>query len=794
MDPISLFSAPIQISIEPKLVQLDKQLKRLAKQADILVLWTDCDREGEAIACEIRDVCRSVRPALRVLRASFAAITGGAIRAAVAPGALRPPDQLQADAVHARRVLDLRLGAVFTRFLTLLLRERLPSTFKSDRSTGGDRISSVISYGPCQFPTLGFIVDRYLQRVMFQPEAFFALQLAVKPLPAASSSSSSQLASSSSAASSQSAAPATASTATLQWVRGRLFDRLAVLCFAEDAEEAVLQSRCVVEHIGRRVQTKRRPLPLTTVELQKRAARWLRISAVDAGKAAESLYQAGLISYPRTETDSFPADFDFASLVREQATHPQWGAFASRLAAGGLQRPREGRSKDNAHEPIYPTKLAPPGSIGDPRQRSVYELVTRHFLACCSSDAKGDLRTVRVRAGFEAFSGSGLVVTDRGYMDVYPYEKWSERAFPDLGDEGSVIPAGRASVSVHTGETTAPELLTESELIATMDKEAIGTDATIADHIQKVEERQYAARTSGTSPERFAPTTLGISLVWAFARLRVPLYRPFLRRAMEADLSAVCAGRKTSAAVSNDCIGAMRPLYVEVQRSQNTLVSAVKTFLHGQGRGAFAEIERFAREQEALRRRPSAGAPEPQGAGAAGEGDGDDDSNDDDNASGRGAGRGELLEVRAVASRGAAVPARNLSAYGGRYLQDDGGAAKRPRPADTAPAARQTVALPVALPGSRAGAASSGARTQWVLSPARRTDIALGAGGRGPGARRSPAHDQRRCSICRQPGHTKRTCPHKAQGGGSPSRDARRPVLALGAGTHLYNVHDQDFE
>lgn len=237
MDPIALFSAPIEISIEPKLAQLDRQLKRLAKQADVLVLWTDCDREGEAIACEIRDVCLTVRPTLRVLRASFAAVTGGAIRAAVQPGALRPPDQLQADAVHARRVLDLRLGSVFTRFLTLLLRAKLPSTFRSERGAGAsaEKISSIVSYGPCQFPTLGFIVDRYLQRVMFHPEAFYALQLQVKPAPAASS------------------AGAQTEIANLAWVRGRVYDRLAALCFAEDSEEAVASSQCVVEHVGRRV-------------------------------------------------------------------------------------------------------------------------------------------------------------------------------------------------------------------------------------------------------------------------------------------------------------------------------------------------------------------------------------------------------------------------------------------------------------------------------------------------------------------------------------------------------------
>ncbi|KAA0168790.1 hypothetical protein FNF28_02337 [Cafeteria roenbergensis] len=601
MDPGDLFAAPIQATVSTRLKPLQRQLRRLARDADVLVLWTDCDREGEAIACEVRDVCRSAKRGLQVLRARFSAITGGAIRAAVMPGALVPPDQLQADAVMARQVLDLRIGATFTRFLTLLMRRALPGHFgRTERGGGG--ASTLVSYGPCQFPTLGFIVDRYLQRAMFRPEPFWAITLHVSPAAPAGHGPGAAAAAAAGAAATGSAPAGAAGSeeASLTWCRGRTFDKMTALCLADEAADAVQSGRCTVEAVDRRVQTKRKPLPLTTVELQKRAARWLRLSASATASAAEALYQKGIISYPRTETDSFPADFAFVDHLRDHEGHLQWGPFTSRLVRGEFRPPRCGKHMDNAHSPIYPTKCKLPSEIEDATQRKVYELVCRHFVACCAQDATGDLRTVRVRAGSESFRGSGLVVTDRGYLDVYPWERWSSRSLPDLGPPGTTLGSERAKVGVSGGETTAPELLTESDLIATMDKEGIGTDATIAEHIKTIVARSYAVQTAG-SPARFAPTTLGTALVWGFARLRVPMYRPFLRRNMEADLEEVCRGSKTKDAIVEACIAEMQPLYTQIKGAKDTLVGAVRTFLEGGGAGAVKEIENFAR-REARRR------------------------------------------------------------------------------------------------------------------------------------------------------------------------------------------------
>jgi DNA topoisomerase-3 len=139
-----------------------KNLEAIARRASSLVLWLDCDREGEAIAFEVLGICQSVNPRLAIYRAHFSALTKRDIVTAF--NTLREPNRNLNDAVEARQEIDLRIGAAFTRLQTLTLQPLFPSLR-----------NSVISYGPCQFPTLGFVVERFLKIQRFVPENFWKI-------------------------------------------------------------------------------------------------------------------------------------------------------------------------------------------------------------------------------------------------------------------------------------------------------------------------------------------------------------------------------------------------------------------------------------------------------------------------------------------------------------------------------------------------------------------------------------------------------------------------------------------
>ena len=93
----------------------------------------------------------------------------------------------------------------------------------------------------------------------------------------------------------------------------------------------------------------------------------------------------------------FEDKYDLRGLVQGQATHPTWGAFAQELIGndngdgngGKFQWPSEGGSNDGAHPPIHPVKAVTLEELQSADERNIYELVTRHFLACCAQDALG---------------------------------------------------------------------------------------------------------------------------------------------------------------------------------------------------------------------------------------------------------------------------------------------------------------------------------------------------------------------------------------------------------------------
>jgi DNA topoisomerase-3 len=127
-------------------------------------------------------------------------------------------------------------------------------------------------------------------------------------------------------------------------------------------------------------------------------------------KVAEDLYNRGIISYPRTETDVFENAYDLKEIINQQTSHNEWGSYANMLLNPEMSKyqwPRQGKHNDSSHPPIHPTKLVN-DLHGD--EKKVYELVCRRFLACCSKNATGNTNTVGLNMGNEEFTASGTLL------------------------------------------------------------------------------------------------------------------------------------------------------------------------------------------------------------------------------------------------------------------------------------------------------------------------------------------------------------------------------------------------
>ncbi|KAK5055103.1 hypothetical protein LTR84_012851 [Exophiala bonariae] len=548
--PSQLFDATTHITVAKDKQSIANNIQAKARGAAILFIWTDCDREGEHIGGEVRDQAKKGNSRIVVKRAKFS----NTERAHVIQAAQTPieMDERQVSAVSARIELDLRIGAAFTRMQTLEL-QRLSENLKDQ----------TISYGSCQFPTLGFVVDRYNRVRNFKPETFWLLKLMhtrdrIK--------------------------------VNFNWKRGHLFDRAIVTIIFEQCLDAKYAQ---VTKVQKKPTKNWRPLPLTTVELQMQGSRFLRLTSAQVMATAEKLYTKGFISYPRTETDQFPREFDFQTLIQRQTQDHSWGQFAQGLLDGGFQTPRSGPHNDQAHPPIHPvTYAATNGNALDEHEKKVYEFVTRRYLACCSQDATGEATDVELLWGTETFSTHGLLVLERNYLDVYPYDKWESSQQLPAFTVGETFEPTEANMT--DGKTTAPGYLTEPELIGLMDANGIGTDATMAEHISKIKDRSYVdtrPRAGGgggrnTAVQEFIPTTLGIALIEGYDNvgLDVSVSKPFLRKEMELKMKAICEGRQSRMEVVQASLDQYRDVFVRTQRDIDVLKRSVTKYVVNGGR------------------------------------------------------------------------------------------------------------------------------------------------------------------------------------------------------------------
>lgn len=489
-DPRILFDTRIINIVNPEHKTVAENIKRLVEKAEMVIIWTDCDREGENIASQIENTIKYKNSKIIIKRARFSAISKNEIYHAL--NNLVDINYKEADAVEARKELDLRIGSVFTRLQTVAYGK-----------------NNILSFGPCQIPTLNFVVKRHKEILDFIPEKFYSLENIIVEKNIKNS---------------------------FKWTRGNIFDKNCVIHFYNELcnGKAIIVSKNISN------KEKFRPLPLRTVEFQKTCSSYYKISGQRIMEIAEKLYNNGYISYPRTETDSFPKNFGFNSIINKLKNDEKLGSYASNFK---FKMPRSGNNNDQAHSPIYPLKS---GSelMGD--ERKIYEFVSRRFLGCISDNAKGLETEYRMTIGMksmnnnkprlEEFICKGLNIIERNYLDIYIYDKWESNPVSDFEVQQVV----ENNLEIQEGSTTKPEYLTESDLITLMDKNGIGTDATIHEHIQKIQDRKYAKKIN----YRFRPLDLGSNLINAYNLIELPISEPTLRKNLEENLKKVCLGEK----------------------------------------------------------------------------------------------------------------------------------------------------------------------------------------------------------------------------------------------------------
>jgi DNA topoisomerase-1 len=507
--------APLYV-INPDKKSKVAELKDLMKDADELILATDEDREGEAIAWHLIEV---LRPKIPVRRMVFHEITKDAIQKAAKE--TRDLDYRLVDAQETRRVLDRLYGY---RLSPVLWKKVMPR----------------ISAGRVQSVATRLIVERERERMAFISSAWWDLAAQCEP------GFSARLLSLD--------GKRVAATNDFD-ANGGIKDKSAanILLLDEAGARELVQSLngqvLVVKSMEESPRTERPKPPFTTSTMQQDAGSRLGWGAQLTMRIAQRLYENGYITYMRT--DSVTLSSSSISAARSSAQ-----ALYGKEFVPATPRVYEGKTKNaqEAHEAIRPAgeTFRTPGELAPELSRdefALYDLIWKRTIASQMSDAKKQQMRVdfdvKTKSGSDAiFRANGSVIAFAGFLAAYE-DIVEEKAEVDESDRrlpamsvGEKIKVNEYSCEGH--ETKPPARYTEPTLVKKLEELGIGRPSTFASIMQTIQDRGYVAKRG----RALVPTFLAFSVTGLLEQHFTKLIDYEFTASMEEDLDRIANGEE----------------------------------------------------------------------------------------------------------------------------------------------------------------------------------------------------------------------------------------------------------
>jgi DNA topoisomerase I len=482
------------------------EIKKAIKKADNVFLATDPDREGEAISWHIKELLNDEKllAGKTVRRVTFNEITKNAVLEAFQNA--RDLDKPLIEAYLARRALDYLVG--FN--ISPVLWRKLPGS----RSAG--RVQSV---------ALRLICERELEVEKFKPQEYWSIAAKLK---------------------NPDGAPF---TARLTHIAGNKLDKMDIKGEAEaKAAVARIQNKNLSVQKVEKKQVRRNPYPpFITSSLQMEASRKLRLSASQTMRVAQRLYEAGLITYMRT--DGTTLSEEAVTQCREVIKKNYGGKYlpdAPRLYKSKAKNAQE------AHEAIRPTDLSrtPDDVKGEvePEQLALYELIWKRTMASQMENAVLDQVAADISDGTTdvVLRATGSVIAFDGFLTLYIEEEEEDdgaakaeddkdRRLPPL-NEGDKLKLVEVDPAQHF--TQPPPRFSEATLVKELETLGIGRPSTYASIMQVLQDRNYVK----LDKRRFVPEDRG-RLVTSFLQKFFTKYVDYSFTAnLEEELDAIAAG------------------------------------------------------------------------------------------------------------------------------------------------------------------------------------------------------------------------------------------------------------
>ncbi len=522
VDPYRLIDARIvAIAIKNSIVQA---LERIAKDAELVTIATDYDREGELIGVEALRTVKELNPRVRFDRMRYSALMEPVIMESFA--ARSAVDFDLADSADARGIIDLIWGAALTRFISLAA-NRLGAEF--------------FSVGRVQSPTLALVVDKEREIKGFVPRTYWEVHARVKTKA------------------------------------GEVFEVThATAKFWDKGEAEAIKSRIAatkqgfVSSVTTRTRTEWPPTPFDTTSFI-RAASTLGITPGRTMHIAESLYLQGLISYHRTDNTTYPETLDLKALVQLFSAHAEFGAYARQLLKKTRLKPTAGKKRTTDHPPIHPVSVTSHEQLKKPEWK-LYELVVRRFLATLSDAATWLDTEVNLEFAGEPLGAVGRELKQEGFLAIYPYQRKEAVIIPPVM-EGE--PVYLEDIALVEKETKPPKRISQAGLIKKMEELGLGTKSTRHEIVGKLYERGYLEE----NPAK--PTEKAMALVDALEKFAELIAKPEMTKTLEQEMEEIKGGKRTKQAVVNDSRDMLRAVFQELTTNKTEIAHLLKAASKG---------------------------------------------------------------------------------------------------------------------------------------------------------------------------------------------------------------------
>jgi DNA topoisomerase-1 len=444
VDVANNFAPNYAVSSDKK--EVVKKLKKLSKDAEMVWLASDEDREGEAIAWHLYEALELIPT--KTNRITFSEITKKAIDRAISN-----PRNINIDLVNAqqaRRILDRLVGF-----------ELSPILWK--------KVKAGLSAGRVQSVSVRLIVEREMEIRNFEAEAYFKV------------------------------------VAEFTNSNGKTFKAELNKRFKTEAEAREFLKACEshqfnIASVETKPAKKSPAAPFTTSTLQQEAARKLYFGVSQTMSVAQKLYEAGLITYMRT--DSLNLSDDALAEASAEITSSYGADYAKTRKFN-----TKSKGAQEAHEAIRPTNMGRSKAGTTDQQKRLYDLIWKRTLASQMSDAELERTVFRIETPTEQheFVARGEVIKFEGFLKVYLEGNDDE----DTDEDSSMLPAckkgenlSRNSIIATQRFTKHPARFTEASLVKKLEELGIGRPSTYAPTISTIIKREYVEKSELTGTKR----------------------------------------------------------------------------------------------------------------------------------------------------------------------------------------------------------------------------------------------------------------------------------------------------